>query len=106
MKLDLNCARKKLEEIKTWKYTLDRIYPTLKERVDVFVEMLQEQYPDTKFMVKEDGDEYDIYHNKKYSDPNNKDFFVYAGEKFYDMFPAKGIDNVIFIYEDFDIKEL
>lgn len=89
--------KKMKEKMKMWKYNGH------KRRINNFVIFIKERYPETKIVVSVDDKYYNIYHNKKHSDPSNKEFFDVCGEMFYEMFVSTDMDDVIFVYQDFTL---
>jgi len=65
-----------------------------------FMNQIYNKFPSTIVWVEKNKDEFEIYHDRKYSDSLNQRFFESIGELFYDMFIELGINNVIFIYKD------
>lgn len=72
----------------------------IKNIIELFIKEIKRSFPTTNIWVVENEEEFDIFHDKKYSDINNKLFFLIAGNLYYNLFIEKGFKNVNFTYSD------
>ncbi len=72
----------------------------IREAIDKFIAEIDSKFAYSIVWVEKDDEGYDIFHDRKYSDPRNQVFLDTIGELFYDLFIENGFDNVSFVYRD------
>lgn len=78
-----------------------------KERIELFISKIKENYEGIKLKYRYDSDEdsYFIFHNRLDLDFSNKSFINFTDNLLFDLFYKENIENVFFSYDVTEFKE-
>lgn len=72
----------------------------IKHLIKRFIDEIKRSFPITNVWMVENAEGFDIFHDRKDSDANNKLFFIAMGQLHFNLFTRKGFKNVSFKYND------